>query len=125
MKIRLQHPGGWYVDRIPAWIKWATVEAGKMGAKYDGIHWAPPQQEQHRWRHPRPPKPPALRIYEAHVGMSGEEPRVTSYREFTGRRAVKCNVSAHSIHEMAACAGPSTPLVSGTHGMLHGGASSA
>lgn len=26
LKIRLRHPGGWWVDRIPAWIKWATGE---------------------------------------------------------------------------------------------------
>lgn len=24
VKIRLQHSGGWWVDRLPAWIKWAT-----------------------------------------------------------------------------------------------------
>lgn len=27
VKIRLRHPGGWWVDRIPAWIKWATGES--------------------------------------------------------------------------------------------------
>ncbi len=26
VKIRLQHPGGWWLDRIPAWITWATVD---------------------------------------------------------------------------------------------------
>lgn len=49
MKVRLQHPGGWWVDRVPAWIRWATVEANKMGAKYDGIHWDPPQGQRHSW----------------------------------------------------------------------------
>ena len=49
VKIRLQHPGGYFVDRIPAWIQWATVAAGQMGAKYDGIYWNPPQQERHQW----------------------------------------------------------------------------
>lgn len=33
-------------------------------------------------KYPRPPKPKAPRIYEAHVGMSSSEPRVNSYREF-------------------------------------------
>lgn len=28
LKIRLRHPGGWWVDRIPAWARWATGEAG-------------------------------------------------------------------------------------------------
>ena len=49
VKIRLQHPGGYFVDRIPAWIKWATVAAGQMGAKYDGIYWDPPKQERYQW----------------------------------------------------------------------------
>ena len=49
VKIRLQHPGGYAVDRIPAWIPWATVAAGQMGAKYDGIYWDPPQHERYQW----------------------------------------------------------------------------
>ncbi|EIE25420.1 starch branching enzyme [Coccomyxa subellipsoidea C-169] len=83
VKIRLQHPGGWFVDRVPAWIRWATVEPNKMGAKYDGIFWDPPAQERHAWQHERPKdKPAALRIYEAHVGMSSEAPEVASYTYF-------------------------------------------
>ncbi|CAL5219263.1 g1061 [Coccomyxa viridis] len=83
VKIRLQHPDGYFVDRIPAWIKWATVAAGQMGAKYDGIYWDPPQQERHQWQHERPTgELPSLRVYEAHVGMSSEEPKVASYAEF-------------------------------------------
>ena len=54
VKVRLQHPGGWWVDRVPAWVRWATVEAGKMGAKYDGIHWDPPPGQRHEWCAPRP-----------------------------------------------------------------------
>ena len=34
------------------------------------------------FQHPRPAKPSALRIYEAHVGMSSPEPKVSSYAEF-------------------------------------------
>eukprot|EP00897_Mesotaenium_endlicherianum_P001684 jgi/Mesen1/1543/ME001330S00501 len=37
--------GGQWVDRIPAWITWATVEPGKMGAFYDGIYWDPPAHQ--------------------------------------------------------------------------------
>lgn len=49
VKVRLQHPGGWFVDRVPAWIRWATVEPNKMGARYDGIFWDPPAHERHAW----------------------------------------------------------------------------
>ena len=86
VKIRLQHPGGWWLDRIPAWITWATVEAGKMGAKYDGIYWNPPESERHVWKNGRPsrmdPNSESLKIYEAHVGMSSPDEQVASYRYF-------------------------------------------
>ncbi|KAI7843063.1 hypothetical protein COHA_003235 [Chlorella ohadii] len=82
IKIKMRHPGGWWVDRIPAWARWATVPAGKMGAKYDGIHWDPPASERHVWKHKRPGRPDSLRIYEAHVGMSSEEEKVASYTHF-------------------------------------------
>ncbi|EFN60069.1 hypothetical protein CHLNCDRAFT_33566 [Chlorella variabilis] len=82
VKIRMRHPGGWWVDRIPAWIKWATVPQGVMGAKYDGIHWDPPPYERHVWRNLRPRRPASLRIYEAHVGMSSEEDTVATYTYF-------------------------------------------
>lgn len=36
----------------------------------------------YEFKYPRPPKPAAPRIYEAHVGMSSAEPRINSYREF-------------------------------------------
>ncbi|GLI70892.1 hypothetical protein VaNZ11_015916 [Volvox africanus] len=81
LKVRLQHPGGWWVDRVPAWVRWAVAEQ-RMGAGFDGVYWDPPKAEKHHWQHPRPPRPPSLRIYEAHVGMSSEEPKVASYTEF-------------------------------------------
>lgn len=27
IKIKMRHPGGWWVDRIPAWARWATGES--------------------------------------------------------------------------------------------------
>eukprot|EP00899_Mesostigma_viride_P000843 jgi/Mesvir1/1075/Mv17590-RA.1 len=82
VKVRVTRPEGWAVDRIPAWIKWATVEPGKMGAKYDGIYWDPPASEKYKFKHARPPRPATPRIYEAHVGMSSSEPKVNTYRDF-------------------------------------------
>ncbi|CAL4966295.1 unnamed protein product [Urochloa decumbens] len=81
VKFRFRHGGVW-VDRIPAWIRYATVDASKFGAPYDGVHWDPPASERYVFMYPRPPKPDAPRIYEAHVGMSGEKPAVSTYREF-------------------------------------------
>ena len=82
VKVRIQTPQGNWVDRIPAWITYATVDANSFGAAYDGVYWSPPRSERHKWLHKRPKVPAALRIYEAHVGMSGQEPRVSTYREF-------------------------------------------
>ena len=80
VKIQLQRGDGWRVDRIPAWIKYATVEAGRLGALYDGVYWDPPAP--YEWRHEAPPRPRAPRIYEAHVGMSAAEPACSTYRAF-------------------------------------------
>jgi len=82
VKIRMKKGDGFWVDRIPAWIKMSYSEPGVMGAGYDGIYWDPPAHETYARSNPRPPKPSASRIYEAHVGMSSEEAKVNSYREF-------------------------------------------
>ncbi|XP_037467527.1 1,4-alpha-glucan-branching enzyme, chloroplastic/amyloplastic-like [Triticum dicoccoides] len=79
VKFRFRHDGVW-VERIPAWIRYAIVNTSKFGAPYDGVHWDPTTSERYVFKHPRPRKPDIPRIYEAHVGMSGEKPEV--YREF-------------------------------------------
>nr|BAE96955.1 starch branching enzyme I [Ipomoea batatas] len=82
VKFRFKHNSGVWIDRIPAWIKYATVDPTKFAAPYDGVYWDPPASERYDFKYPRPPQPKAPRIYEAHVGMSSLEPRVNSYREF-------------------------------------------
>ncbi|KAI3734510.1 hypothetical protein L6452_13980 [Arctium lappa] len=82
VKFRFKHSNGVWVDRLPAWIKYATVDSTRFAAPYDGVYWDPPASERYEFKYPRPPKPEAPRIYEAHVGMSSSEPRVSSYREF-------------------------------------------
>ncbi|KGN47537.1 1,4-alpha-glucan-branching enzyme 1, chloroplastic/amyloplastic [Cucumis sativus] len=82
VKFRFKHGNGVWIDRIPAWIKYATVDPTKFAAPYDGVYWDPPPLERYEFKHPRPAKPNAPRVYEAHVGMSSSEPRVNSYREF-------------------------------------------
>ncbi|XP_015884098.3 1,4-alpha-glucan-branching enzyme 1, chloroplastic/amyloplastic [Ziziphus jujuba] len=82
VKFRFKHGNGVWVDRIPAWIKYATVDPTKFAAPYDGVYWDPPLSESYHFKYPRPAKPAAPRIYEAHVGMSSSEPCVNSYRNF-------------------------------------------
>ena len=82
VKIRFFKDDG-HVDRIPAYIRYARVPPNEMGAKYDGIYWDPPKEERHEWKFKKgPKKPSAPRIYEAHVGMSSNDPKVSTYREF-------------------------------------------
>jgi hypothetical protein len=49
VKVRLTLPNGQAVDRIPAWVRRAVAPQGQMGARFDGVHWAPPQHERHSW----------------------------------------------------------------------------
>lgn len=90
VKARLETAAGEWVDRIPAWIRWATQAPHKV--PFDGVHWAPDgkpgepgvyvEGSPYVWKNPRPPRPRDLRIYECHVGMSSQEPKVNSYLEF-------------------------------------------
>ncbi|MCJ1450311.1 alpha-1,4-glucan branching enzyme [Mycoblastus sanguinarius] len=69
------------VERVPAWITRVTQDLN-FSPVYDGVFWHPPKSEQYVFTHPRPPKPKSVRIYEAHVGISSPELRITTYKEF-------------------------------------------
>ena len=45
VKFRMQKGDGSWVDRIPAWIKYAIVDANIFAAYYDGVYWDPPASE--------------------------------------------------------------------------------
>ncbi|KAJ1927411.1 alpha-1,4-glucan branching enzyme [Tieghemiomyces parasiticus] len=80
VKISFTNADGVRFDRVPAWIKRVTQDLN-VSPIYDSVYWDPPQA--YVWKHPRPPKPTSLRVYEAHVGISTPEPRVGTYNEFT------------------------------------------
>jgi 1,4-alpha-glucan branching enzyme len=89
IKVRVEQIDGNWVEKIPAWIKWATQEWNEV--LFNGVYWCPPEvgapgevspDKRYTFKYPRPPRPRALRIYECHVGMSSEEPKVNSYLEF-------------------------------------------
>lgn len=66
-------------DRVPACIRRAVQDS--VTHDYSGQIWNPPQPYQ--WRNEFDPATVTTPfIYEAHVGMSGEEGRVHTYREF-------------------------------------------
>ena len=89
LKVRLETEGGAWVERIPAWSKWATQKWDEV--QFNACHWDPPrtsepgvfeEDSKYQFKWPRPAKPQTLRIYECHVGMSSAEPKVNSYLEF-------------------------------------------
>ncbi|MFT4177167.1 MAG: alpha-amylase family glycosyl hydrolase [Luteolibacter sp.] len=68
------------LDRIPATTRRAVQDSETHD--FCGQIWNPP--EPYVWQHSFDPSTlTAPLIYEAHVGMAGEEPRLHTYREFT------------------------------------------
>lgn len=65
-------------DRVPAYVRRAVQDP--VSHDFAGQHWDPPTP--YTFRHASPPASATPRIYEAHVGMALEEPRLGSYAEF-------------------------------------------
>ena len=65
------------MDRIPAYIRRAVFEGE---AHLTGQYWCP--DSPYVWRNSMPAIVGSPRIYEAHVGMAQENPRVGTYNEF-------------------------------------------
>ncbi|KAL6205461.1 hypothetical protein ACLB2K_022720 [Fragaria x ananassa] len=69
------------LERVPAWATY--VEPDADGGQAFAIHWEPPPEIAYKWKNARPKVPKSLRIYECHVGISGSEPKVSSFSDFT------------------------------------------
>jgi 1,4-alpha-glucan branching enzyme len=80
LKVHVVGADGVAMDRIPAYIRRVEQEP-HAGNQFIGVYWEPPAPFQ--WKHESPRQTESLRIYEAHVGMAGEEPKVSSYADFT------------------------------------------
>jgi len=79
VKVSVETQNGQKSDKVPAWIKVCWQENRKP--YLDSVYWDPP--EPYIWKNQRPITPTDLRIYEAHVGMSSTEPKISSYLEFS------------------------------------------
>ena len=87
VRVVMESHDGRQFDRVPAWIQrivqCCDEESGETRCYHNGVYHDPPEGERHEWRHEKPRvRPASLRIYEAHVGMSSEETRCGTYREF-------------------------------------------
>ena len=65
-------------ERIPAYARYVVQDPGTN--LFCAKVWEP--KKRYVWKNPVPPRPAVPLVYEAHVGMAGEEPRVSTYREF-------------------------------------------
>ncbi|XP_022139511.1 1,4-alpha-glucan-branching enzyme 3, chloroplastic/amyloplastic isoform X2 [Momordica charantia] len=68
------------LERIPAWATYVQPDAD--GKQAFAIHWEPPPEYAYKWKNSKPSVPKALKIYECHVGISGSEPKVSSFNYF-------------------------------------------
>ena len=86
------------VDRNPAWIKYCIQDSKTQ--LYDGVYYDPPIKYQ--WTSKQPIKPKNVRIYECHVGMSSEEPKVATYRYFADNILPKIKDSGYTVVQIMA-----------------------
>jgi 1,4-alpha-glucan branching enzyme len=76
MAVKWRGGGG---ERIPAYVTRAVQD--DTTKIFSAQVWQPPQG--YIMKHPSPPPPSSLLVYEAHVGMATEEEKTGTYREFT------------------------------------------
>lgn len=77
-KLRVYWPGGdgW---RLPSYATYVVQDNDSVD--FSAVVWQP--NKPYQWQYDIPPAPNVPLIYEAHVGMSSEEEKVTSFNEFT------------------------------------------
>ncbi len=76
-KLFLRWPGGGG-ERLPAYTRYAVQDARTN--IFTAQIWQP--ETPYVFRFPSPPAPEKLLIYETHIGMAQQEPKVGSFREF-------------------------------------------
>ncbi|VDN55530.1 unnamed protein product [Dracunculus medinensis] len=69
-----------YRNKLSPWARYVTRP--KETFTYHQVFYNPPASQVYQQKHPKPPKPVDMRIYEAHVGISSWEGKVNSYRDF-------------------------------------------
>ena len=68
---------------------------------YDGIYWDPPKA--YEWKFEKPVEyPTSYRIYECHVGMSSEEGKVNSYRDFANNVIPRIKRNGYNVIQLMA-----------------------
>ncbi|XP_078264740.1 heat shock factor 2-binding protein [Rhinoraja longicauda] len=79
LKLVIVDQNGRRLYRISPWARYVT--RNETSPTYDWVHWDPPQRYMRKY--PHPPRPPSVRIYEAHVGIASHEGKIATYKNFT------------------------------------------
>ena len=96
----MEWPGG-SGDRIPAYAR--CVDQDKETGLFAATVWRPEQP--YGFRHASPPAPAAPLIYESHVGMAQEEPKVGSFEEYREKILPKIAASGYNTIQLMAVMG--------------------
>jgi 1,4-alpha-glucan branching enzyme len=103
IKVRIESGDGSWHDRVPAWAKLAWQDSATN--LFNGVFWEPPAEKAYgSFKHPRPPAPANLKIYEAHVGMASFEPKVATYTEFADVVLPRIARLGYNAVQLMACA---------------------
>ncbi|CAL0310898.1 unnamed protein product [Lupinus luteus] len=86
------------LERVPAWATYVQPETDGMQAY--AIHWDPPPEHAYKRKHASPKVPNSLRIYEAHVGISGSEPKISSFNDFTDKVLPHIKVAGYNAIQL-------------------------
>lgn len=84
--------------RIPAWTNRAVQDPDTL--IFNAQVWDPPFK--YEWKHTFRRQAEAPIIYEAHIGMAGEEPRVHTYSEFREKILPRVKIGGYNIIQLMA-----------------------
>ncbi len=87
--------------RVPAWATYVMQDPETK--QFDAVVWAP--HTPYKWRDNEfLPQDAPLLVYEAHVGMAGEKPEVSSYRDFVHTVLPRIKVAGYNAVQLMAVA---------------------
>lgn len=99
-KLRVTGADGQAMDRIPSTAGYVVQDS----ETHDFCAQVYAPSEQYEWQHKAPAVPDSPLIYEAHVGMAGEEERVHTYREFADEMLPRIAANGYNTIQLMAVA---------------------
>ena len=87
-------------ERIPAYAR--NVEQDPATLRFSAVV---PPLEHYKFRHAPPPRPEAQLIYEAHVGMAQEQPKVSTFSEFREKMLPRIAAAGYNTVQLMAIPG--------------------